>query len=270
MSCGAKYWTRYVPLFEEIDHELQELADGGVISRAVALSRATGQHFNATVRPGYFGGDLDSELVLVHLNPKQVDERVAKVEMGPDVASIDEYVDRSIHGGASMYGPTSPRTHRSPFDRKQVRFVRALGALPFVEERTPDDRYTNLEMVIDGKLQMELIPYGSPDFRTWTFTEELLRPHFDRVLRVIATAPRRYVLFCGKAFESLVRPFIVETHTFRMQKKDGTPERARSQFSRLEIPYEGTTVRAGLASSWARQGIPMRAYGEKVRELYGA
>lgn len=270
MSCSSKYGTRYAPLFDEIKRDCDELATTGSISAAVSLSKATGQHFNSTVLPGYFGGDLDSDVVLVHLNPKQVDERVGYVDIGTDIDSVDKLIEAAIHGGSRMYGPDAPRTHRSPFDHKQVRFLRAMGALPFVDERTPEDRYTNLAMVLDAKLQMELVPYGSPDFQTSTFPLESLRPHFDRILRVIASAPRRYVLFCGRAFEPLVRRFIVETHVFRLQKNDGTPERSESRFSTLEIPYEGEQITAGLATSWARQGIPMRAYGERVRDLYGA
>ena len=125
---------------------------------------------------------MDADTVLVHLNPKQTDERVSPPSLGAEIATFEALVDRAAHFGEQVYGPNSPRTHRSPFDHKQVRFLRSLGALPFVEERTEEDRYTNLALAVDGKLQMELIPYGSPDFKTWLFPEKLLRPHFERLM----------------------------------------------------------------------------------------
>jgi hypothetical protein len=51
--------------------------------------------------------------------------------------------------------------------------------------------------VVDHKLQLELVPYGSTSFATRGFTPEVLGPHFGRILATIAVVPRRYVLFCG-------------------------------------------------------------------------
>jgi hypothetical protein len=36
----------------------------------------------------------------------------------------------------------------------------------------------------------------------------------------------------------------------------------------LFVPYEGGYQRAGLAQSWARQGVHMGAYGEEIRSRY--
>ena len=48
--------------------------------------------------------------------------------------SFEEHFDAYRRFGAGMYGPDSPRTHRSPFDHKQIRFLRPFGVIDFVED----------------------------------------------------------------------------------------------------------------------------------------
>ena len=123
--------------------------------------------------------------------------------------------------------------------------------------------------MIDQKLQLELIPYESQSFSSAGLTKEVLRPHFERLIKVITAHPRDYVIFCGRVFEQLLpSDAIVEDHSFRLRKKDGTLERAASRFSVLQLPANGKAITAGLAQSWARQGIPMTSYAEKIVELY--
>jgi len=122
--------------------------------------------------------------------------------------------------------------------------------------------------VLTHKLQLELIPYGSDTFSARGFTEEVLQPHYERIMSVICAHPRRYILFCGSVFEVLFDGYIVDQHEFRLRKKDGSFTRQRARFANLLLPFRGTTTTAGLAQSFARQGIPMSAYGEECRARY--
>ena len=263
-----RYSARYERFFNEIRADLDELLATGVIGRARELSARTGQHFNDNQYPLFFTGDLDASFVLVHLNPKQPNESASKVPSPFPIRSFEEYFDACRHFGARMYGRSSPRTHRSPFDHKQLRFLHPFGVIDFVEEHKPEDRFTNLERVIDRKLQLELIPYGSDSFSVGGFTDDLLRPHYERIVQVIAAQPRDYVIFCGRVFEPLLADHVVEEHTFRLRKDDGTPERQASRFANLRLDYGGRTIAAGLAQSWSRQGIPMSSYAKEVRARY--
>jgi hypothetical protein len=146
--------------------------------------------------------------------------------------------------------------------------MRPFDVIDFVDEYSPDDKFTNLERVIDDKLQLEFIPYSSPTFDGRGLTESVLRPHYERIMRVITARPRQYVIFCGAVFEPLVREYIVAEHRFQLPRKDGQPEKMPSQFSTLSLDYEGRRVKAGFARSWARQGIPMPAYAREVRKRY--
>jgi hypothetical protein len=268
VTCLQVYAKRYPPLLAEMDADLEEFLATGTLSRARELTAATGQHFNADRLPQFFTGDLDGPVVLVHLNPKQANTPVQVPGWQTAARTLGDYFDSCRHLGARMYGPSSPRTHRSPFDHKQIRFLRPLGVIDFVQEHRGADRFTNLERVVDDKLQLELVPYGSASFSTRGFTPAMLAPHFGCILATIAAVPRRYVLFCGAVFKPLLREHVTRWHEFYLRKKDGTLARQRCYFANLLLPYEGGYLRAGLAQSWARQGIPMAAYAEEIRSRY--
>lgn len=249
-----------------IEADLSDLRDRGRMRGAETLSRASGHHFNAATLPQYFTGDLASPVVLVHLNPKQKD--------APDgvfrgqVPSLEQHLDDHQFFGRHKYGPRSPRTHRSPFDHKQIRFLRPFDAIDFLPESAPDARYGNLERVIDAKAQLEVVPYGSDNFDVPGRAASALAPHFARLLDVIADAERRFILFCGTVFDTLLDPFVVQRHVFRLTKNDGSETAGRYRFANVELPYDGRTLRAGIASSFAQQGIPMAAYGAECAARY--
>jgi hypothetical protein len=266
LSCLYLYAKRYAALLLEIRADLQEFLATGTISRARQLTgRPALQH---RPPPTVLHRRPQRAVVLVHLNPKQATIPMPPPGWQATVRTLEDYFNWYRHFGARMYGPSSPRTHRSPFDHKQLRFLRPLHVIDFVQERTGDDRFTNLERMIDHKLQLELVPYGSASFSTHGFTPAVLEPHFDRILSTMAAVPRRYVLFCGAVFRPLLSEHVTAWHEFYLRKKDGTPTRQRASFANLLVPHNGGWIRAGLAQSWARQGIPMAAYAAEVRSRY--
>jgi hypothetical protein len=268
VSCLKVYAERYAPLLSEIGVDLQEFLETGGISGARRLTAATGQLFNADQLPQYFTGDPDGPVVLVHLNPKQANTPDQVPGWVTRARTLEEYFDACRHFGARMYGPSSPRTHRSRFDEKQIRFLRPFGVIDFVQGHSGEDRFTNLERVVDHKLQLELVPYDSASFSARGFTPEVLSPHLGRILSTIVTVPRRYVLFCGAVFRPLLSEHVTRWHRFQLRKNDGTLERQRSYFANLRLPHEGGYIRAGLAPSWPRRGIPMTSYAEEIRLCY--
>lgn len=256
---------RYKDLIHEIEADLNDYKQLGYIRRAKELAETTGQYLNDDHLPQYFTGDLDSPVVLIHLNPK--DDLPAFDTVSP-AENLDSYLDAHSHFGSYMYGPESPQTHKSPFDAKQVRFLRQLGVLDFVEQQTAADRYLNLQRAVDDKLQLELVPYSSRTFDTAGFARSDLSSHFDRLRTVIGQVKRSYVLFCGSVFEPLVEDWIAQHHEFHLTKKDGTKEKQKSRFANLRISDGKETIRAGLCQSWPRQGIPMESYGQEVQARY--
>jgi hypothetical protein len=121
---------------------------------------------------------------------------------------------------------------------------------------------------VDCKLQLELIPYGSDTFSVVGFDRAVLRPHFERILRVIAAQRRDYVICCGVVFAKLLRDSVVREHSFHLTKNDGSQEVQTCRFANLRLVVGDGAIRAGLAHSWARRGIPMGSYAAEIRARY--
>ena len=260
----ARLAGRYRRLFDEIQIDLTDLVTYGRMERAVRLSETAGEHLNHNDYPAYFFGDLDASFVLIHLNPKHRDNPAPRMVGEPAIRTFADYFDAFRRFGAHQYGPDSTSRHKSSFDHKQIRFIRPFGVIDFV-----GDTRENLRRVVDDKLQLELVPYGSASFSGSRFPAAVLRPHFDRLMATIAAHPRQFVIFCGAVFEKLLPAgSIVEQHVFRLAKADGTQTKGRFRFANLRIEWNGQTVAAGLAHSWALQGIPMAAYADAIVARY--
>jgi hypothetical protein len=190
-----EYRPRYDRLLNDIQKDVEEFLATGQMSRAKELARRTGEHLNHNEWPLYFTGDLDASFVLIHLNPKHVDNMAERATNPSErFSSWEEYFDFNRHFGARTYGSGGLRKQPiSRFDLKQIRFLRHFRVIDFVEHRTPEDRWANLERVVDHKLQMELVPYGSANFSTKAFPPSLLSDDFDRLLSVLSATPRRFV-----------------------------------------------------------------------------
>lgn len=254
-----------VRLLNESRTDVNELLASGRIHRASELAKRTGVPFDSSYFPMYFTGTFESKLVLVHLNPK-----LSSQLGGPLYANFDAYFN--AHRRFGYHHWEMDPSYRSAFDHKQVRFLRPFGAIDFHPETEPGHARANAALAIDKKLQLELIPYASPGFAARDFSIELLQPHFERVLGTIAAFPRDYVIFCGAVFDDLLKLSGRETfrldHEFPLVTKQGLSKN-EYRFSNVAFSYEGVTLRAGIARSFAIQGIPMPAYGAKCHELYG-
>lgn len=260
----ARLAGRYNRLFDEIQIDLNELLTRGRMERAVRLSEAAGEHLNHNDYPAYFFGDLDAPFVLIHLNPKHANNPAPRMAGEPTIRTFADYFDAFRRFGAHQYGPDSASRHKSPFDHKQIRFIRPFGVIDFA-----GDTRENLRRVVDNKLQLELVPYGSDSFSGSRFPTALLRPQFERLMTTIAAHPRQFVIFCGAVFEKLLPAgTVVEQHVFRLPKADGTQTKGRVRFANVRIEWNGQTIDAGLAHSWALQGIPMAAYADAIVTRY--
>jgi hypothetical protein len=255
---------RYGPLFAEIRGDLEQLVDNGRMSRALRLSEVTGERLNATTMPAFFFGDLDAAFVLVHLNPKQPNYDAAQPAERPEIDSLAKYYDAFRRFGEHAYGPHSSGEHKSQFDHKQIRFLRPFDVIEFGETTSE-----NLRRVVDCKLQLELVPYGSSTFSGHQFPPGALGEHFERVMNVIAARPRRYVIFCGAVFANLLPAgTVIDEDAFHLTKADGSPSAGHARFATLRIPWKDGEITAGLAHTFAKMGINMSSYGEAVRARY--
>lgn len=239
---------------------------GKPMTRCVELAAATGEDFDPLIPPMFFTGDFEADLVLVHLNPK----RNGSADPTGEPTSFDDYVERHRYFGRLHYGPDA-LDYRSQFDAKQARFLRPFGVIDFVEERRPADRRVNLERVIDHKLQLELVPYASNSFNGRGVRGEAIDRRVRLVLDVIGAHPRRVVLFCGSVFERLLNDYIAKAspvEQFALPKRGGGESQYRARFGRIELSVGSTRIHAGIAHSFAMQGIDAAGYGAACAERW--
>lgn len=244
--------------------DFNQWKENGYCNEAQLLNKRVGMDYFDTANPHFFTGNINSELVLIHLNPKR---------NRPDWNKACDYEDFQSYWhsyekfGKMHYGRESDKTYRSQFDHKQIRFLKPFDILQI----NGNDKHQNLEKVIDDKLQLELVPYGSPDFSYHKIGVKNLSPFVDRLLSIILEAPRKYVIFCGRVFEHVLSDYIQDktTHSFKLTKKDGLLTKSEFQVINVKIDIGGHTVTACIAPQFAKQGYPETQYGSKVKELYG-
>lgn len=244
--------------------DVVDLGKGRRIETASELKKHTGVKFNATYNPMYFTGAFESALVLVHLNPKM------SVDLGKySYADFNDYYERHRRFGYHHW--ILDPSYYSQFDLKQVRFLRPFGIIDFIPESNPCCKRVNAALACDEKLQLELIPYASSAFEAGDFSTDGLQLHFERVLGTIAAYRRKYILFCGAVFDALLRLSGRETfrydHSFHLATTNGK-SKVKYRFSNVAFKYDGRTIRAGIARSFATRGIPMSAYGSRCYKLY--
>jgi hypothetical protein len=267
MTTESSTWPSGIGrLIEEARRDVEEVLATGRLSRAVRLVERTGIDFDPSYFPMYFTGAFEARFVLVHLNPK-----LSKRLSGAPYTNFREYFD--AHRRFGYHHWEQDPTYRSAFDHKQVRFLRPFAVIDFLQEGAPGARRKNAALAIDAKLQLELVPYGSPSFPTRRIPADVLQPHFDRVLAAVAAFPRDYVMFCGAVFDDLLdqsgRIVSREDHRFRLPTTRGTSTN-QYRFANVVIEHDGARLAAGIARSFAVQGLPMPEYAARCRDLYRA
>ena len=254
-------------LLDEIRADIEELHSTRQLERALDLSERTGVHFNHNTYPVFFTGDLRSPLVLVHDNPEQPENLDASYEGDFEYADFDDYLEQHRRYGHYHWevGDELP----APVDYKQMRFVRQWGVVELLDGDSRDDERANVARCVDGTLNFELIPYGSPRFPAERIPREVVATQYERLMRVVTAFPREYVVLCGAAFETIFEPYAVDRddRTFRLPTSSGT-SRVEYRFSNLLFRFDGKVVAAGFAPNFGSPGVPMEAYGKTCHDLY--
>lgn len=255
-----------------IENTFSEWATMGYCSDAVKINKNIGDEYFGITNPHFFTGDLDSDLVLIHLNPKRkLDSKTNKYPKfsakDSGFNNFEDYINYYSNFGKINYGFKSKRKHKSPFDHKQIRFLKPFNLLPLDNS----DRFLNLENVIDKKLQLELIPFGSSDFNFRKVGLSNLKSYIDLILMLIDGQKRKYVIFCGAVFRDLLKDYIVEQNriAFKLKKKDGQETIDEFEIINIKISINGQNLICAIAPQFAKQGYPVGEYGLKVKSLYG-
>ena len=230
-----------------------------------------------TSNPQFFVGNPDAKTVLVMLNPR--------AEERPEFKTWEDYKEYYIDFGKNKY---KNKTGYSKFDLKQISFLRAFDE-KFDIFHFNDDKYHNLEAVIDKKLQLELIPYASKNFNANLIGRENIKPFLYRLLDIISEHKREHVIFCGSVFRDIFlkgkneqgqKKYVVrdefkdcisnpEADCSLLKKKDGTFTGRKYSVINLTLNHNSKKILACICPQYAAQGAPIEEYGKKMVEWYG-
>jgi len=265
--------------FQLIKKNFLEWENKGYCLDAAELNKKIGEDYFSTTNPHFFTGNIDAELVLIHLNPKRnknsITNQYAKLlpkdnKSAPDIGGFDSfeaYINYFTNFGKVKYGLKSKRNHKSPFDHKQIRFIRPFEIIPLNHK----DKFQNLENVIDKKLQLELIPFGSENFNFNKIGINNLARYIDPILNLLTLKDRKYIVFCGRVFEELLDKYITQKNKiiFKLTKKDGEATINDFEIINIKISINGNSIICAIAPQFAKQGYPVEQYGQKIKTLYG-
>lgn len=255
-----------------IETDFIQWKKSGHCQRAIHLNEKIGYDYFDTSNPQYFVGNLESEIVLVHLNPKRGQSKNGNDKKGwykacpENYRNFDDYLNNFLHFGEKHYGETSEKKHKSLFDHKQIRFLRPFNVLKLNNQ----DKYINLKNVIDDKLQLELVPYGSPNFNYKKIDSKILQPFVHDLIGLISAYDRKYIIFCGRVFIDLLEPYLskIKKYKFNVKKNNGTDFRFDFDIINIEITFNDMKINATIAPQFALNGYSEERYGKKIKDLY--
>lgn len=256
---------------EQIEIDFNEWKKNGECKRAVELNNQIGEKYFDTTNPHYFTGNLNSEITLVHLNPKRGINKKGRRQEGwyetCSFSSFEEYLKDYQNFGKTYYDINSKRNHKSPFDHKQIRFLRPFNILNINNK----DKYLNLQNVIDDKLQIELIPYGSSDFSYSKVGIKNIAPFVESIIETIGSTKRKYIIFCGRVFKDILNPYVVKQkeYNYNVLKNDGTLYWRDFEIVNIHIKFKEIDFNASIAVDFAVNGYSESRYAKRIKELYG-
>ena len=283
--------------------------------------------------PGYFAGKRDAKTVMVMLNPGSdvvsqdnpfVTEKTLK-KLGINIVNSDEFVNTFQEGCKNFgnldlvdEGKDKGKIRIDNFDIKQAAFLKAwdkdksevdipdkfpdmLKNLPSkLSKKEKEERDELLRKVkknvLTQKLQLELIPYASREFKNIKDDKlEFLFPYIETLFDEIFSYERNYVIFCSDFFYRLFRMYsnvmkdrgIIQFEGIKnepqpyplFKKKDkNDEEKERNAFcTPIKITYNQgkamTSIHAVIAHTFPNKALPnaydkMQEYGKFCFEKY--
>ena len=264
-------------LDERIKGDLKGLYDGAGMERARRLSQSLKLKFSAKGEPAHFFGNRGANTVVVMLNPgsscKEAEEKMKELIERWKCKSLKSFIDSYMDHKANAAGRCPECCRSDAFDVKQAAFLKrwkGSGIVLPTSFASEKEKLQAKKNVLLQKLQLELVPFASASFSPKSKKElKVLLPYLEDCIDEIFSKKRKYVVFCGRVFEQLLKMFndgdvasviLSKKRSERLQNFNGN-------CSVAIIQYKGKTQKALIAHTFASRALPnaldlMEKYGE--------
>ena len=294
-----KMWQKEQNKIKTIDDRIREDLSERLLNKEISQAVVLKQLGVSTKgMPCYYTGKRDAQTVFVHLNPgydaKLADNKWEFETKYFDKTSVQGFI-KDYKDSRNNYGKND-RMRFDPFDVKQAAFLYEWpdSGIDFPQGIDWKDRTEKelswldaKEHVLMDKLQLELVPYASNQFKINNQNKDLLIPFVETILDEIFRIDRKYIIFGSSIFEVLFEQYNNEItpDTFKdltpkhsisligLKKKDGSVWTAPLFFKVIKIHYQNKEKKAIIASTFPQQGLNnsfeiMREYGKRCFEEF--
>lgn len=278
-----------------LKNDLESLYNNDLIHSAEQLNDFLGKTFFSERKPPmYFTGNFNAKTVFVMLNPGSSSDncfsfnKLAKYKY----LNLNDFYEKHIFEHVNYGKLDSCRMDN--FDLKQAAFLYEFKdsdlELPDFfpsskkEEVPKTVKLKAKENVLMNKLQLELIPYCSTEFKGLLDNSkqalkniDVLIPHIERVFDSIISYQRKYVIFGAKQFYYLLKAYETKksgTIYFYPEQNSSIKDLSKKVYWQLiVINYKDKSINALVPYSFPRRDLPnaylqMREYGKLCYESF--
>jgi hypothetical protein len=140
---------------------------------------------------------------------------------------------------------------------------------PFQTIRFDSDSINkNLKRLEDEKLELDLVPFLSPNFSgdDFMYNYKLFKPLIERVLNDVFAYPRQYAIFIGGCFNKILAEYTEksENTSFVLTSRNKPNQKFIAQFTRITLKFKDKSIVAGIAESFFDENLD-----EIMIEKYG-
>ena len=270
-------------LDDRIKEDLKGLYDGTGMKRAHRLSQKLKIKISAKGEPAHFFGNRKANTVVVMLNPGSSCE-IAEANMKEffekcKCKSLKGFIDSYMDHKAKAAGRCPECCRYDAFDVKQAAFLKRWvgnGIILPASFASEKEKLLAKKNVLLQKLQLELVPFASRTFTPKNKKEfKALLPYLEDCIDEIFAKKRKYVIFCGRVFEQLLKMFNEgdKARVSLSKKKSKQLQNFKGYSSVAYIRYKGKTQKALIAHTFASHALSnafdlMEIYGKNCYENF--
>jgi hypothetical protein len=274
-------------ILKPLKEDLKSLFEDDVIQSAKNLNNNfKTKLFGETQPPMYFNGKFDAKTVFVMLNPGSASDNSYSFKKSAKhkYSDLNNLYEKHIFENENYGELDSGRMDN--FDLKQAAFLyefkdSGLNLSDFFDLKNNQEHSKSIRLnakkeVLMNKLQLELIPYCSSEFKGLLENSkqalnniDILIPHIERVLDTIISHKRKYVIFGAKQFYFLFKAYDAKrpsTIIFYGEQNAKIKELENKVYWQIiSIKHKEEIINALIPYSFPRKDLP-NAYN-KMREF---